>query len=244
MDDEAGILTPQTDFSMPYSVIVQPNGAVHLDINGEIIEITSQFYHPQEAGGPQNPRNPFGPDIPGSAETSWLTTTGNASGLEYVQGQGDHYTIFRAVDQSSGNIEMTDYFLNNTVSDIGIPFYTEIKPQNPSILKEHFLGGRRNEERKVIFNQYPNPTIFMATEDFGIGIVIEDDVFRTQGHAEFDSANKLISLGNDFLGLAGGVTTSLRWTIYVLNTTNYYDFINTVRDDMNLTKHLMKHLLL
>ncbi len=81
-----------------------------------------------------------------------------------------------------------------------------------------------------------NPTVFTPVGTAGLGLVAEDDVLRQQLYVDFDPANSTAGFGTDLFCLGPGERHTLVWSVYPTRTDNYWDFINTVRDDWGVNK--------
>jgi hypothetical protein len=76
-----------------------------------------------------------------------------------------------------------------------------------------------------------NPSVYVNLDDFGLGILTEDDVFRNQAILFFDVPTSLAGIKTEKLCLPPGGSYVLRWSAYVVSGHDYYDFINLVRRD-------------
>ena len=76
-----------------------------------------------------------------------------------------------------------------------------------------------------------NPTCFIIQKNGSIGIVAEDNVFRTQ--LELLKRSNTFLIVNKNLGIASGKSYTLKWTIYPLKSKKYFALINKIRSAWN-----------
>jgi hypothetical protein len=65
----------------------------------------------------------------------------------------------------------------------------------------------------------------------GLGLIIEDDVFRNQATLFYDNEAAVAGLRTEMLCLPAGGSYTLRWSVYPVASSDYFDFINLVRTD-------------
>jgi len=95
---------------------------------------------------------------------------------------------------------------------------------------EAYLGG--NPDPAVMsLTGYENPTCFLRGTASGCGIVALDDVYRMQGTIYWQDGGGIRS---DVFALPAGGEYTLEWAIYPTSRPDYYDFINLVREDLDV----------
>ncbi|MFH1289797.1 MAG: thrombospondin type 3 repeat-containing protein, partial [Nanoarchaeota archaeon] len=82
-----------------------------------------------------------------------------------------------------------------------------------------------------------NPTIFVGADEGGVGVVLEDDVFRSHGLLRVNPFFSLpqnaetMEFHDDSFVLVGDSSHEIEWTLYLTDSKEYYDFINLARND-------------
>ncbi|MFO1019152.1 MAG: hypothetical protein U0903_00405 [Planctomycetales bacterium] len=100
----------------------------------------------------------------------------------------------------------------------------------PAPLESVSLAG--DDDPSVLQTRLPaNPSVFTSLGSFGVGMIAEDDVLRTQAIEAYDPATGRLSLRTERLLVPPKETVTLRWSLYALPGADYYDFINQVRRD-------------
>jgi hypothetical protein len=147
-----------------------------------------------------------------------------------VTAEGADYKLVRRVQSGLTHVAIADEITNrNEEASLGliVKHAVALKPFPEADVR---LAG--NDEPSV--NEYyspPNPSVHIALDDIGIGMICEDDVFRSQARLWFDPATVSAGLRTDMLYLGPGESHTLRWSIYPVASPGYYDFINLVRQD-------------
>jgi len=81
-----------------------------------------------------------------------------------------------------------------------------------------------------------NPTLFVPLGRDGLGLVVEDDVFRNQLRGDLVSADRTAGLRTDMLCLAPGNSYTMVWSIYPTASNSYWSFVNAVRTDWDVNR--------
>ena len=143
-----------------------------------------------------------------------------------------------------------DTFLNKTGNDVGIPFFTEFFV-SASVYRKHYFGGVEGLPGLLFGSTgygYGNTTAFVSLSAGGLGVVLEDDVFRAQGGAAIPpqpfNGFWLPQIYNSYFGLGAGQSYTMEWSIYLLASGNYFDFINAVRSDQRASARIDNHIFL
>ena len=140
----------------------------------------------------------------------------------------ENYTLTRKFSAVNSYIHIVDIFKNKTDKLIGIRFENSLKLTEKPV--ELLRAGVKT------FMKYSegggNPTVFARMKNSSTAIVLEDDISRIQ--SLFFCNDKEIGFKNDRLGIAPKESHILEWNIYKLPVSDYYDFINLVRQDWDL----------
>lgn len=80
-----------------------------------------------------------------------------------------------------------------------------------------------------------NPSVYLRWPDCGLALLADDDVLRVHNHAFYGPES--FGLSDDRLGLEGGQSLTLEWSLYPTPDGDYWDFVNAARRawDVNFT---------
>ena len=147
-----------------------------------------------------------------------------------VLAENPNYRLQRTVRFTPRRIEITDALTNQ---DAEHPLGLMVRHQvDLSGIGEPAIRLAGNPDAAV--NDYyspPNPSVHIAMEDHSLGLLCEDDVFRSQARLFYDPDSVTAGLRTEMLRLAPGETYTLRWAVYPVAGPDYFDFINLVRED-------------
>jgi hypothetical protein len=138
----------------------------------------------------------------------------------------------RRIERFPTHIEVRDTVTNRGADVIGLRIRHAVKTDAVDI----HLGGRLDPDVNDAYSPW-NPTVFTPVGGAGrasiggVGLVVEDDVFRQQLYVDFAAADDTVGIRTDMLCLAPGESHDLVWSVYPLATRSYWDFINTVRSE-------------
>ncbi|MEM2669362.1 MAG: hypothetical protein QW188_04905 [Candidatus Bathyarchaeia archaeon] len=151
---------------------------------------------------------------------------------------GKYYRLRRLLTKETHRVNVKDTFTNLAKEDIGIIISNDVKSLGE--IKKLYICGidySSKEKRKdpIVFEEprfgvpSDNPTLFVGQENIGIGLVVEDDVFRVHLGVKYDGDTGCIYTRH--FGLAQGSNYTLDWSIYIVYPPSYWHFINLVRRD-------------
>lgn len=212
--------------SLAYDGQVQDGGGFTLAIGGRPLGITTDISYP---GGGVNRLLPAdAPDAEGQGE--WQVVAAPADDGGAVTAGGPDYTLRRTVTFTPRRVEIADEITNTHAdTDLGlmVSYSVDLGEGGEPTLR---LAGNGDP---AINDMYApaNPSVHIALDGFGLGMICEDDVFRNQAHQFFDADTMMAGLRTQMLCLGPGQSHTLRWSIYPVGSRDYYDFINLVRAD-------------
>jgi len=192
-----------------YTAALDPDGAIAVTVDGSKYRVSSWYSYPD--GG----FNALGDAAPEGQEGAWNVAV-EGDGL---MATGATYRIHRRIVATPSRIEVSDEITNTTTEVIGI-------------VQEHRLNGPEG----ALSTLQANPTVFLADTKHGVGLVPLDDVFYMRAENRMDGAAAV--LADRHLGIPPGGTHTVRWAIYPTATTEYFDFINQVRQDEGINGHV------
>lgn len=158
----------------------------------------------------------------------------------HISAHGQYYTLDRIVSVQAEKIKIEDTFRNLTDEALGIRVNNFLHPN--AVPSQVHLRGVRGSVGEHLCGE--NPTVFIKQQKSGLGLVVEDDVYRVQLKMKY--INNLINCYTDNFGLRAKSSYTMRWVIYprykspvqkelplkpFSETPDYWDFINQVRQD-------------
>ncbi|MBU0477656.1 carbohydrate binding domain-containing protein [bacterium] len=214
--------------------IPDPEFKIIIDKNGLIKLIGDKFSFPVESffSIPESKWCSFSTED----AKNWEVTVKKDSHKEYtITAENKYYTLERKVFIKKQRVDVFDKLKNTTSSLVGIKIRHEIDTENleKNKIDEIYLAGDSCptvREKKT----GRNPSTFLADykNNKGIGIIANDDVFRIQNIQYYNKERTGIKTDN--FALSPGKTYTLEWAIYPVMSSDYFDFINTVRIDWNV----------
>lgn len=198
-----------------YTTEACPGGGIRVTLGADTYLIESTFSYP---GGGEN-RLAAG-DTPPSGEASWRVKTEiGVESTDFVEADGETYTLSRAVTKGTTRIEVRDTFTNKTDAPLGIIISNHINAVGVPGVSNTFMD---------------NPATFLSKENGGIGMVALDDVYLE--HYRHFNQDGVTGLRDPLFALDKGASYTLEWAVYVNGTGDYYDFINAARKDEGLVR--------
>ena len=120
---------------------------------------------------------------------------------------------------------------NTSGADLGCQVVQRLAA--PGVLKPGrcFLSGFSDQDRVYALGN--NPTVMVSQEKGAVALLAEDDA--TRNHVFAERRNNLVEMTEPHLGIPKGASHTLEYTLFLLPTTPYIDFVNRVRRhwDMN-----------
>ena len=145
-----------------------------------------------------------------------------------IIGRGPDYEVRRNIVFGERNVQVADTFVNlREDQELGL-----IVRHQTRLAEERriHLAGDPSPAKNSYYSP-PNPSVFIAGEGHGIGMICEDDVFRNQATLFYDKKENATGLMTNMLYLPPGGEQTLRWSVYPVASDDYFDFINLVRED-------------
>lgn len=216
------------------AILKNPNFEVNITSGGDmVVSIAGEnYYFASEFSFPCESKMKFNTLTPEKAvgNSFWKPEIKkiNESTVQLESSSGT-YVLKRTISIENGRIHISDTLTNKVKEDIGI--YFRYLVSYPELLKNEkfYLGGQSVDKESGIS---ANPTVFIAGEKSSIGILAADDIFRVQ--LDMSKTGNIITMEDKHLGLRPDESYSVKRVIYPLATTKYFDFVNSVRRDLNL----------
>ncbi len=133
------------------------------------------------------------------------------------------YRVQRRFEILPGRIKVHETYSNTGTEVTGVLFEHALQlPEEPEKI---LRCGRETELARS--GSSSNPSIVAILSAQTAGLIAEDDIFRNQHYLQ--KAERELIIGNRSLGLAPGAEHTLEWSLFFLESTSYYDFVNAVR---------------
>jgi hypothetical protein len=203
-------------------VTITPDGAIQFPVGDKPLRIESTFSVPeggQNRLGGASQEQGWKPKIQQRGERQWR-----------IEARGAFYKLVRTIRQTDGRIAVEDRFENTSDKEIGILFSNELNLEGHRAIDYCRIGGKRGQGINHV-NSRENPTLFFPLEQSSLTLVAEDDVYRNQADFYFDAKAHRSGIADPMFALAPGASYTVKWSIYLEPTEDYYDMINRVRRD-------------
>jgi hypothetical protein len=153
----------------------------------------------------------------------------NGSGGE-VLAEGPNYRLHRTIRFTPRRIEVADSLTNRDEAEsLGLLVSHGVDLSGLSDPAVRLAG---NPDPAVTdYYSPPNPSVHIALPDQSLGMICEDDVFRSQARLFWSQSPPAAGLRTEMLRLAPGESYTLRWAVYPVAGPDYFDFVNLVRQD-------------
>ena len=135
----------------------------------------------------------------------------------------------REVVRLPTHAEIRDTIANDGDAVVGLRIRHAVATDEPST----HLGGRTDPAARDAYAPW-NPTAFTPFGGGGLGLIVEDDVFRQQLRIDRDA--QTLGIRTDMLCLAPHDAVTLVWSVYPVASRRYFDFVNTVRRDWDANR--------
>ena len=197
------------------------SGIVQVDARGGFFVLESSFSYPGEKIG----TNRLGGQA-NDGEASWQPEVrAGADGGLTISARGAYYGLERTVKIAGERVEVEDRVTNLTDQPVGI--VVRHKARTPGVFSISRLGTGSDD-----------PFVFVGTPDYDLGILVEDDVARTQLQP-FALMNEA-GFHLPHFGLEAGKSYTFRWAVYPLAPTgDALAFINKVREDWGVNHTIL-----
>lgn len=232
-----------------YAVFVKKGGAIALKVGKDTYTIESSFSYPgrsigfntfnvQESPGDQNVN---------AAQAVHIRTVG----ADQIETRGDFkdYSVTRLITLSEGKISVSETFKNKRRVPTGIVIGHTLG--GSTLFDDIYLGGDRRSgllnktkrfigRRKEITWSSENPTIYVKGDNSGLGIAVQDSVFRLKLAMNTSALGNKVRFGMRNFALDAEGERTFEWVLYPLTShDDYFSFINELRRDWktNFTIH-------
>ena len=217
------------------SVAVSAQGAVRIDVGGDVYLVESCFTYPGKRDGkpmigwnglPAAFKQDNYPDVTQQLgnERSWRPRIKRGGdGVIIIEAAGAAYHLRRTARLEDGRVDITDTFRNRRDKPTGIT------PRYRVTANEDYLA-RYSPGLEVS----ANPTIFLAGRNSRVGLVMQDSISRRRIRPWVPESGNRAGFQINRVVAEPGKTRTFEWSVYVMGRdAGYFDMINRVRRDWN-----------
>jgi hypothetical protein len=162
--------------------------------------------------------------------SGWASFKASENGFQ-AAAQG--FEIQRIITRHNDHLQVVDRIVNTLGEDLPVMYAHQAKVDRKS--GTLYLAGVPASQAKAVTNTCEHPATLIIWEKSAFALLSEDDLTRVQAvnFAEDD----VVGIRNEKLVVGKGKTVELEFSIYPLETGEYFDFINRVRRnwDVNFT---------
>ena len=224
--------SPNRFASPSYTCSIAPSGGLQIVAGKRTFFLESAYSYPK-AGF--NAFNCVGA-AKQNAEAEFRGSVSGEKGTYNYDYAGKYYRIRRTVECVGNALHITDRISNLTDNDLGMKVSVNlIGDSSADIVRKH---GSQFYDAQLSSHNYPNSnsTIFWGYREnpLGVGLVLVDDIFRLQ--AQYRASKMDGEAGTSHLGFTPKAERTLRYSVYILPSNDYFDMINAVRNDWKVNK--------
>ena len=164
-----------------------------------------------------------------SGQPEWQVAVKRSTGGGNVSAAGPDYRLERSIRFTPRKVTVSDRVTNlHSDRKLGLLVSNELKLKG--IGNRIRLAGNPDP---AINSYYANgnPSVYVGLDNTGVGLLCEDDVFRNQARLFYDAETTSAGLKTEMLCLQPGSAYTLVWSVYPVASSDYFDFVNLVRQD-------------
>ncbi|MBI3920078.1 MAG: hypothetical protein HY318_01575, partial [Armatimonadetes bacterium] len=201
---------PRGKQRVPMSVQLSSSGAIRMKVGSRTLDITTRTSEPSGKWLETGPGK-----LSTLSQGKWSETKWNGTG----------YTVTRKMKVLEDHVTIADTFANPGKELVGVMLEHTVRSSNPPL--DAKLGGRPPFARFQCESGGANPTAIARWADVAVGLVAEDDIFRS--HINEFSHEGAFGLADHELGIEPGKSHTLEWSVYPVPKGDYWDVINAIR---------------
>ena len=209
---------PAVPMPPSYGLDVHPGGGFTVRLGRRSYAVESIYSYPH--GGANRLGQEAKADA--SAEKGWtIRTEKTGAGGYRTVAAGAYYQITRDLDTQPTRVLVRDRIENLTDADLGLAVDNRLVAPSGEPLEFQAPGA-------------PNPPVFVAGKNHGVGLVPLNDLYQVSQRSYVDHKSSACGSAIDGLGIPPGGSHTLEWAVYPIGTTDYYDLVNAIRRDEGL----------
>ena len=153
-----------------------------------------------------------------------------------ITAQGKYYTFQRQLICKEAVIHVRDTIQSLYQDVLGVIYNNYLTSgTNPRKVYKHGACYPNTPWKGSHNAPAANSTMYVQLEQGGLGVFVEDDVFKLQCNYTFKG--NLLNFKTEHLGFAPGASHTLMWNLYPQQNGDYFDFINKVRNYLGINNH-------
>lgn len=207
-----------------FTLEIGRSGAICVVKNGDRFFMESLFSYPAAKIGynglSSKPRE--------SQHPKWQPAVRQETGKIIVTAACPYYSFMRTIEIRGAKFKVRDTFTNTGTRPVGILVKHTLSVPRP--FQTCLLAG---VPQVTVALAPENPSVFVATDKAGLGLLVEDNVFRLQFRASQQPTRA--DFKAERFGIDAAKSYTFEWTVYPLDKeADYWTFINRVRKDWNI----------
>ena len=199
--------------STPKVLSAPPSGALPI--------IAPHPAHPVNYTVTQNADNSF--SLQFDKSTFAVSSQYSTPAGKWENNSNTYFSVQRQIENKDNWIVVRDTFTNLTNENLPLIHREKVQMKPDKV----WLGGLTTSSTMGTSSSSSNPTIFAVEGKIGIGLSPLDDVFQV--HINDYSTGDAIGLADNNLVIKPKSTYTAEWAIVPVASTDYFDFVNTTR---------------
>jgi hypothetical protein len=220
---EVPTIVPTIDAKPDYTFKQAAGGAIEVKLGDQRWVIESSF----------STITPGWARLGGGADSKseWKLMEKSADGLKAT---ANGFVLQRTITRHDDRLQVVDRITNTLEEDLPVMYVhqTKVDRKNGKL----FLAGMPTIMGQSTTNTAEHPATLMLWEHSGLGLLSEDDLTRVQANNFAD--NEVVGIRNDRMVVGKGKSVEIEFSIYPLETGEYFDFINRVRQSWGVNFQL------
>ena len=223
-------VSPRKNFSQNYKLTVDKKGKLQVELKGEKYNFVSYFRTPGGAWRSVGKQN---------SAANWAKY--NVSNKKIIC-ENNKLILTRTICKRDSHIIVKDSFKNKTSKNLPVVIMNTVDFLKLNELSEFRIAGNKqshfysNTTTMESRTTGVTPVAYVARKNSGLGIVIQDDVYRNQ--ASYLAWGSTLGVGNDLFYLAPRGKYTMEWKIFPIQEKSYYQFVNAIRRDWGFSREI------
>lgn len=167
------------------------------------------------------------------AEKEWSPEVKRDGDAFTITAHGKYYNFTRNILCEESAIRVRDTIASLSGDVLGVVYgNTLVSVSNPKLIYKHGATRPVTPWEGNHANPAANSTMFIQMEKGGLGIFIEDDLFKLQ--CDYSVDGNMLDFRTRHLGFAPKASHTLEWSIHPLASGEYFDYINILRNELGI----------
>ncbi len=223
-------VSPRKNFSQNYKLSVDKFGKIQVEVNSDKYKVVSFFRTPGDGWSSIGKKN-------------------SASGWSKYQVkdnkiicENSKLAMTRTLVKTGSHITVKDSFTNKSAANLPVVVMNTINFNDLKSLVEFRIAGQKRQNfyastSTMVSREYGDtPTAYIGRTKSGMGILIQDDVYRNQ--SSYLAWDTTLGVGDDLFYLPPGKSYTMEWKLFPVQQKDYYQFVNAVRNDWGFDREI------